>query len=93
MPDHQVVEVLDTVLGHRVVVRKQRELWHKDNIKYNLDNVEDVGQIFELEAQADDHHDIEAQVEEYRSRLAPHIGPYIACSNEDLVLGGSCLRG
>ena len=62
-------------------------MWHKDNIKFNLDNVEGVGQVFELEAQADDGYDIEAQVEEYRGRLAPLIGPYIACSNEDLVRG------
>ena len=90
MPDLEVIDVLDAVLGNRVVVRKQRELWHKENIKFNLDNVEDVGQIFELEAQADDDHDIEAQVEEYRSRLVQHIGPYIACSNEDLVMSRSC---
>ena len=86
MPNDEVTEVLDAVLGHRVVVRKQRELWHKDNIKFNLDNVEGVGQIFELEAQADDGHDIEAQVEEYRGCLAPFIGPHIACSNEDLCI-------
>ena len=85
MPDHEVIEVLDAVLGNRVVVRKQRELWHKDNIKFNLDNVEGVGRLFELEAQEWDGHDIEAQVEEYRRRLVPHIGPHIACSNEDLV--------
>ena len=90
MPDHEVIEVLDAVLGNRVVVRKQRELWHKDNIKFNLDNVECVGRVFELEAQEWDGHDIEAQVEEYRRRLVPHIGPYIACSNEDLVKSRSC---
>ena len=90
MPDHEVIEVLDAVLSNRVVVRKQRELWHKDNIKFNLDNVDGVGRIFELEAQQEDGHDIEAQVEEYRRRLVPHMGPYIACSNEDLVRGRSC---
>lgn len=85
MPDHGVTEVLNTVLGNRVVVRKQRELWHKDNIKFNLDNVDGVGLIFELEAQDMDGFDIEVQVEEYRRRLVRHIGPYITCSNEDLV--------
>ena len=90
MPGHELLEVLDAALGNRVIVRKQRELWHKDNIKFNLDEVEGVGKIFELEAQAYDGHDIEAQVEEYRSRLVAHIGPYIDCSNEDLVSGTSC---
>ena len=84
--DSQVIEVLNAALGRRVTVRKQRELWHKDNIKFNLDTVEKVGQIFELEAQAKGGRDIAAQVEEFRSRLGPYLGPYIACSNEDLVL-------
>ena len=96
MPDHGIVEVLEAALGMRVVVRKKRELWHKDNIKFNLDDVEGVGRIFELEAQEiDGHdidgHDIEAQVEEYRRLLVPHLGAYIACSNEDLV-GSKCER-
>ena len=88
-PDHEVIRVLDTVLGRRVVVRKQRELWHNDNIKFNLDNVDGVGRIFELEAQEEDGFDIEVQVEEYRRRLTPHLGPYIYGSNEDLVGGRS----
>ena len=85
MPDPGTIEVLEAALGMRVVVRKRRELWHRDNIKFNLDEVEGVGRIFELEAQDMDGHDIEEQVEEYRSLLVPHIGPYIASSNEDLV--------
>ena len=85
MPDPGTIEVLEAALGMRVVVRKRRELWHKDNVKFNLDEVEGVGQIFELEAQDNDGHDIEEQVEEYRRLLVPHIGPYITGSNEDLV--------
>ena len=88
MPNREVLEVLDAVLGVRVVVRKKRELWHLDNIKFNLDCVEGVGQIFELEAQQADGHDIVGQVEEYRSRLSPYLGAYITCSNENLVESG-----
>ena len=84
--DPLVEEVLDVALGSRVIVRKQRELWHKDNIKFNLDTVEDVGQILEVEAQSEDGRDIEAQVEEYRRLLVPYLGSYITCSNEDLVI-------
>ncbi len=83
--DPQVIEVLNTALGSRVVVRKQRELWHKDNIKFNLDTVEDVGQIFEVEAQAKGGRDIDAQVEHYRVLLGPYLGSYVVGSNEDLV--------
>ena len=85
MPDPGTIEVLEAALGMSVVVRKQRELWHRDNIKFNLDEVEGVGRIFELEAQDMDGHDIEEQVEEYRGLLVTHIGPYITGSNEDLV--------
>ena len=85
MPDCGTLEVLEAVLGKRVVVRKVRELWHKDNIKFNLDEVDGVGRIFELEAQDKDGHDIEAQVEQYRRLLVPYITDYITCSNEDLV--------
>ena len=87
--DPQVIEVLEAALGSRVIVRKQRELWHKDNIKFNLDTVEDVGQIFEVEAQAKDGRDIDAQVEHYRRRLGPFLGTYIVGSNEDLVLASN----
>ena len=51
MPDAGTIEVLEAALGMRVMVRKRRELWHRDNIKFNLDEVEGVGRIFELEAQ------------------------------------------
>ena len=45
----QTKEMLDAALGIRAVVRKQRELWRKDNVTFNLDTVETVGQILEVE--------------------------------------------
>jgi adenylate cyclase class IV len=77
--------MLDTALGIRAIVRKQREHWRKENIVFNLDMVEDVGQIFEIEVLAEDGRDIEDQLAEHRIRLEPLLGPYIAGSNEDLV--------
>ena len=47
--DTRVTEVLDVALGNRVTVRKQRELWSKENVKFHLDTVESVGQVFEVE--------------------------------------------
>ena len=83
--DPQITEVLDVALGNRVVVRKQRELWRRENIKFNLDTVEDVGQIFEVEAQEVDGHDVVAQVEECHRRFGLYLGSRIAGSNEDLL--------
>ena len=88
--DSHIQEVLEAALGIRVVVRKQRELWRKDNVIFNLDTVEDVGQIFEVEAQQEDGYDIEAQVEECRRLFGPCLGPRITGSNEDLVKGRAC---
>jgi adenylate cyclase, class 2 len=83
--DPQVKDMLEAALGIRAIVRKQRELWRKENVIFNLDAVEDVGQVFEVEALAEDDHNVEAQVEEYRRCFGPYLGPYIISSNEDLV--------
>ena len=81
----QLKEILDTALGIRAIVRKQRELWRKENIVFNLDVVEEVGQVFEIEVLAEDGRDAEAQLAELRRRLDPYLGRNIAGSNEDLV--------
>ena len=83
----QIQAVLETALRVKVVVRKRRELWRKDNVLYNLDKVEGVGHVFEVEVQAQGNDDIEAQVAENRRRFGPYLGPDITGSNEDLVLG------
>ena len=83
--DAPVKEILDGALGVRVIVHKQRELWRKYNVVFNLDTVEDVGQIFEVEAQARDNWDPDQQVQEYRRLFGPHLGQDIVGSNEDLV--------
>lgn len=83
--DPGLKDVLDSALGARAIVRKRRELWLKDNVIFNLDTVEGVGQILEVEVQDDEGCDIDAQVDEYRSRLGPYLNGYITGSNEDLV--------
>ena len=78
-------DVLEAALGISAVVRKQRELWRKDNVVFNLDTVEGVGQILEVEVQAHDGCDIDLQIIEYQRLFAPCLGDYIVGSNEDLV--------
>ena len=77
--------LLDAALGTRAVVRKQRELWRKDNVVFNLDQVEGVGQLLEVEVLAEDGYDIDALATEYRRLFAPCLGSCIIGSNEDLV--------
>ena len=78
-------DVLAAALGIRAVVHKQRELWVKDNVVFNLDTVDGVGQIFEVEVQAQDGRDIDLQINEYRRLFEPCLGDHIVGSNEDLV--------
>ena len=81
----QTKEMLDAVLGVRAVVRKQREIWRKDNVQFNLDQVESVGQVLEVEILKEEGFDVEEQLQEYRQMFGPHLGDYIIGSNEDLV--------
>ena len=83
--DPRLGEMLEAALGVRAVVRKQRELWRKDNVVFNLDRVEGVGQLLEVEVLAQDGCDIDALAKEYRRLFAPCLGSYIIGSNEDLV--------
>ena len=86
--DSQVKEMLDAALGIRVVVRKQRELWRKENAVFNLDTVAGVGPVFEVEVKAEGEYDADAQVAEYRRIFAPYLGADIVGSNEDLMPAG-----
>ena len=78
-------DVLAAALGIKAVVRKQRELWGKDNVVFNLDTVEGVGQLLEVEVQAQDGRDIDLQITEYQRLFKPCLGERIVGSNEDLV--------
>lgn len=81
----QTKEMLDAALGVKAVVRKQREVWRKDNVKFNLDQVETIGQVLEVEILSQDGQDVEAQLAEYRKLFDPHLDDHIVGSNEDLV--------
>lgn len=85
--DPMMGDVLAAALGIRAIVRKQRELWRKDNVVFNLDTVESVGQILEVEVQAQDGYDIDLQITEYQRLFQPCLGDHIVGSNEDLVVG------
>ena len=84
-------DVLAAALGIRAIVRKQRELWRKDNVVFNLDTVEGVGQILEVEVQAQEGRDIDLQITEYQRLFEPCLGDHILGSNEDLVAAANPL--
>jgi predicted adenylyl cyclase CyaB len=82
---HETKEMLDAALGVRAVVNKRRERWGKDNVIFNLDDVESVGRILEVEIRVDQGFDEEAQLQEYLELFGPYLGERIIGSNEDLV--------
>ncbi len=84
--DSRLSDVLKAALGIRAIVRKRRELWHKDNVIFNLDDVDGVGQVLEVEVQDKEGLDIESQIQEYRSIFEPFLGGFIFGSNEDLAI-------
>lgn len=49
--DKQLLPFLREVLGVQAVVEKNREIWRKNNIVFHLDQVKNIGKIFEIELQ------------------------------------------
>ena len=80
-----VKELLDAALGIKTVVRKRREVWTLPGVIFNLDDVEQAGRIFEIEVAAHRGIDAEAECARLRALFAPHLGPTVGASNEDLV--------
>ncbi len=83
--DPQIKTILDTTLGVKATVRKQREVWRKGSVIFNLDRVEGIGQIFEIEVFPKEGCSPDLDVAEYRHRFEQYLGGHIVGSNEDLV--------
>jgi predicted adenylyl cyclase CyaB len=71
-----------------VTVRKHREIWLRDNVRFHLDAVEGLTTFLELEAVVDAAHDeaiCRAQVEEVVSALGLDPRTFIRASYADLL--------
>jgi adenylate cyclase class 2 len=74
--------------GVKSIVEKKREIWRKDNTVFHLDNVKNIGKIFEIELQKNgkiNKKDIRV-FKNYQDMLLPYLGKTIKSSNADLVL-------
>lgn len=75
-----------------VTVRKRREIWLRDNVRFHLDRVEGLSTFLELEAVVDAAHDestCRAQVDEIVDRLGLDPTTFIRASYADLLRGTS----
>ncbi|MBN1330823.1 MAG: class IV adenylate cyclase [Candidatus Heimdallarchaeota archaeon] len=53
-------KILRASLGVLIEVKKKREMYFINNIKFNLDEVTGLGQFLEIEAMTEDHNEIES---------------------------------
>ncbi|MFW9922512.1 MAG: class IV adenylate cyclase [Candidatus Thorarchaeota archaeon] len=55
----QLEEILRKALGVKVEVVKKREMYFYDNVKFNIDEVEGLGNFIEIEAMTEDPNEID----------------------------------
>jgi adenylate cyclase, class 2 len=87
-PDQQIGPVLEQALGIKTVVRKRRELWHLDNIRIHLDQVEGLGSFIEFEVEVLAGRDVagcRAQADALLKQIGIAASDLLAGSYSDLV--------
>lgn len=83
-----IKRILDSALGVRVVVRKQRLVYIRENVRIHLDKVEGLGHFLELEAVVDMNTDImecTSRVNELLGRFEVKDSEIVALSYSDLL--------
>jgi predicted adenylyl cyclase CyaB len=71
-----------------VTVRKRRGIWLRDNVRFHLDHVDELGTFLELEAVVDALHDeaaCRAQVDEIVAALGLDPATFIRASYADVI--------
>ena len=87
-PGSDLKQVLESALGIKVIVDKEREIYYLDNVKVHLDVVKDLGEFVEIEAAGnpgDDQNKLEQQVNELMDRFSLRETDLIANSYSDLL--------
>lgn len=77
-----------------VVVAKTREVWLHDGVRIHLDDVDRLGNFFELESLVTPQHNLVrsfAAVDSLRRTVGPALGEPVSVSYSDLVAGGQGL--
>ena len=83
-------DVLTKALDVLVTVRKKREIYFIKNVKFHIDQVENLGAFVEIEAIGTTHHiskeKLRGQCEQYMRLLAIAEEDLIDCSYSDLLM-------
>ncbi|MBK6826381.1 MAG: class IV adenylate cyclase [Chitinophagaceae bacterium] len=84
---------LIAALGQKVVVKKQREIWYIDNVKFHIDEVPGLGSFIEIEAGnllADlSREQLQEQCDFYMNAFGVNAEDLIAISYSDMLLNQS----
>lgn len=85
--DDKLLNFLQEALGVKAIIEKNRERWRKDNITFNLDEVNKVGKIFEIELETtlENKERDESTFTQYRDKFLKYLGDVVKGSNVDLV--------
>jgi len=86
--DPDLFSLLQKILGVKVIVEKNRELWKKGNTVFHIDKVKGVGNIFEIEVWTSSKTMRKDPVNfaSYKEKFLPYLHKIIHGSNEDLAL-------
>jgi adenylate cyclase class 2 len=86
--DANLKKILQDVLGIMVVVDKQRDIYFIDNVKFHIDEVQELGSFIEIEAIGEQGQEdrLDQQCKHYMSILDITDNQLISISYSDLLL-------
>jgi len=87
--ESNIIPSLINALGVKVKVRKQREIYILDNLRFHVDLVDRIGKCIEMEARGENEQDLpklHAQVEEFLNLFGIKKSDLIAGSYSDLII-------
>lgn len=88
-PESTLKEVLTRALGIRVIVKKKREIYFIDNVKFHIDEVDSLGSFIEIEAigtQKDSTEQLRNQCNQYMKLLEVKNSDLVTNSYSDLIM-------
>ncbi len=92
IPGSNLKEVLSLALGKLIVVKKEREIYFLENVKFHLDRVEELGTFVEIEASnmyAPDktRDELQVQCNYYKNAFSIQDSDLLTHSYSDMLLG------
>ena len=79
---HEVKSLLTDILGVKKIVKKERQIYHFQNVRIHYDHVQGLGSFIELEAVVDKENELEKN-----EKKVHHLMEYFGIAEDDLVAG------